>query len=226
MRLDPDQIDHALGFAGAVLAIVIGVRLGWVLLYNRLMRLLAVMRIVSKPPTLAQGVLVSWCGMRGLVTLATAIALPASFPQRDLVVLSALAVVLGTLVLQGLTLGPLIRLLRFAPDQTFAKELSFARLALMDAAIATLDDRDEEPARRLRETYKAERAVVAEGQHPRAVTESDRLHRQSLTAKRRKLAQLRRSGEIDDDVFHALEQELDWAELAASPPERLELIEG
>ncbi len=53
-----------------------------------------------------------------------------------------------------------------------------------------------------------------------------RLRLKTVKAQRRKLNELRRDGSIDDDVFHSLEQELDWAELANSPPERLELVEG
>jgi NhaP-type Na+/H+ or K+/H+ antiporter len=50
-------------------------------------------------PTIRGGLVVSWCGMRGLVTLAAAFALPEDFPHRDLILLTAFAVVLGSLVL-------------------------------------------------------------------------------------------------------------------------------
>ena len=63
-------------------------------------------------PTVRGGIVVSWCGMRGIVTLAAAFALPESFPYRDLMLLTAFAVVLGSLVIQGLTLRPLIAALR------------------------------------------------------------------------------------------------------------------
>ena len=106
--------------------------------------------------------------------------------------------------------------------------MAAARLALLEAAWPpwTITASEDEAAARLREAYTAERAAVEDGHHPRAVIASDHLRRESLTAKRRRLALLRQNGEIDDDVFHALEQELDWAELAASPPERFELVEG
>ena len=77
--------------------------------------------------------------MRGLVTLATAFALPASFPQRDLIVLTAFAVVLATLVVQGLTLAPLVRLLKLDGDDGLAAELAEARAELAAAALATLE---------------------------------------------------------------------------------------
>jgi CPA1 family monovalent cation:H+ antiporter len=164
--------------------------------------------------------------MRGLVTLATALSLPSTFPNRDLVVLSAFAVVLGTLVVQGLTLRPLIRLLSFPPDRSFAKQITAARLQLLDAAISSMANRDDPVATRLRETYEEEIRITKAGNHPRDVSEVDALRRENIAIKRNKLAELRSEGVIDDDVFHALEQELDWAELAASPPQDVELVES
>lgn len=225
-RLPPAQTRSALAFALLVLAIVIVVRVVWVLLYNRIVHRLSVRRGSGPAPSLAQGAVVAWCGMRGLVTLAAALALPAAFPGRDLIVLSALMVVLGTLIVQGLTLGPLIRWLRFAPDESFEKALSFARVTMLDAAMASLGDRTDAPAVRVRAEYEEQRSAAADGRDPRAVTASDDLHRQAIAAQRRTLAALRRAGRIDDDVFHALEQTLDWDELATSPPERFELVEG
>src|ERR1700747_3016864 len=58
----------------------------------------------SSLPTVQSGIMVAWCGMRGIVTLAAALALPDTFPYRDLLLFTAFAVVLGTLILQGLTL--------------------------------------------------------------------------------------------------------------------------
>jgi CPA1 family monovalent cation:H+ antiporter len=164
--------------------------------------------------------------MRGLVTLATALALPEGFPQRDLIVLSALAVVLGTLVLQGLTLGPLIRLLHFPPDDSLAREVAQARAELIDAGLARIVSRNDEPAMRLRELYGAERAAALQGHRPRSTQPIDALKRETLVGQRARLAELRAAGAIDDDVFHTLEHELDWADLAMSPPERFEMDEA
>src|SRR4051812_27473343 len=70
----------------------------------------------GKPPPDVRGALViSWCGMRGIVTLAAALALPEGFPGRDLIVFAS-CVVLGTLVLQGLTLRPLLSRLALPRD--------------------------------------------------------------------------------------------------------------
>jgi Na+/H+ antiporter len=225
-RLGPGEIGRALGFAAIVLAIVVVVRIAWVMIYTSAARRVSVLRGGPAVPSVAQGLVVSWCGMRGLVTLATALALPQSFPSRDVIVLSALAVVLGTLILQGLTLGPLIRRLRFQPDSSLANEIASARVALLDAAGASLDGCEDDGAARFRADLAAERTVAVDGLHPRAVMGIDKLRRRAITAKRRKLVDLRRNGQIEDDVFHMLEQELDWAELAASPPDRFEHVEA
>jgi Na+/H+ antiporter len=222
-RLNPAEIWEACAFAAIVFGVVVVVRVVWVMLYTHAKTY--GQRGISAAGQ-SQGLLISWCGMRGLVTLATALSLPGTFPERDLIVLSAFAVVLGTLVLQGLTLGPLLSRLSFPPDQSFSKELAAARLQLLDAAMASMVDRDDKFSKRLRSTYLEEREIAEAGDHPRDVSEFDSLRRDNIAAKRVKLAELRREGAIDDDVFHALEQELDWAELAVSPPSRIELVES
>ena len=223
-RLNPSEIWDALGFAAAVFGVVVAVRVAWVMFYMQANLFSNVKK--SRKALTKHALLVSWCGMRGLVTLATAMSLPASFPQRDLIVLSAFAVVLGTLAVQGLTLGPVIQLLKFPPDNSFGQELAAARVQLLDAAEESMAGRNDAHARRLRETYDEDRKIAAAGNHPREVGAFDALRRQNIAAKRTKLAQLRHSGTIDDDVFHALELELDWAELAASSPHRVELEES
>lgn len=100
----------ALRFAGAVVATVILTRLVVVVSFNRVMAVIWRMQGRPRQASVQQAIFVGWSGMRGFVTLATAFALPTNFPQRDTIVLTAFAVVLGTLVFQGLTLRPLISL--------------------------------------------------------------------------------------------------------------------
>jgi NhaP-type Na+/H+ or K+/H+ antiporter len=225
-RLTLGEFSGALGFALAVLATVIGVRLAWLLIYHGLSHLWARWAGGNPAPTIGYTIFVGWCGMRGLVTLATALALPPGFPGRDLIVLTALTVVLGTLGLQGLTLAPLVKRLRFAPDDSFERELAQARVMLLDAAVESLDRRQDEAARKLSAVLAGERQMAENGHTPREVGEAHRLRRRTLIVERRKLLDLRRSGAIEDDVFHALLQELDLAELAVSPAERFRLVEG
>ena len=107
----PAERMHYLQIAAAVLGMVIVVRIAWVMLYNRAAtwkhRFFGAGYWPGNfVPTVAGSLVVGWAGMRGIVTLATAYALPAGFPHRDLALLCAFTVVVGTLVLQGLTLAP------------------------------------------------------------------------------------------------------------------------
>jgi CPA1 family monovalent cation:H+ antiporter len=224
--LKPASLWNDLRFAAGVVVIVIVVRVVWVMIYNRLRALVPLKDGQRRGPSLAQGAVVAWCGTRGLVTLAAALSLPAAFPSRDLIVLTAFAVVIGTLVGQGLTLGPLVKWLNFKPDGSFDAELSSARINLLDHGVDSFKNHKDESADRLRAIYASERAVSDKGHHPREVTKFDKLRRHSIAKMRQRLADMRRNGEIDDDVFHALEQELDVSELAATPPGDLEMAES
>src|SRR5205807_3711964 len=78
-------------------------------------------------PTIGSGLIISWAGMRGILSLAAAMALPPVFPYRDLIVLTAFSVVVGTLLIQGLTLKPPLRALDLHDDDPVGRELSAAR---------------------------------------------------------------------------------------------------
>ncbi|RSZ39607.1 MULTISPECIES: sodium:proton antiporter [unclassified Variovorax] len=220
-RLSGPQLTHALQFAGLVLVLVIAVRVAWVLLYGAAMRSYK-LRLIAQGhdvpvPSKRIGLLVGWSGMRGLVTLATAFALPADFPGRDLIVLAAFAVVLGTLVIQGFTIGPLIKALKIAPDDSLEKEISLARTAMMDAALAAIEAEAGNEAEAVREEYRAARTLAQDAHQPQAKTAHDRLRAVAIRAQRRSLDALRHSGQIEDDAYHQLEEEMDWAELNAIP---------
>ena len=105
-RLDSSRLWQAVWFAVSVLLVVIVVRIAWVMIGTLIPRLYR-RRETSPSTTTREALLISWCGMRGLVTLATAFALPSGFPQRDVIVLTAFIVVLGSLIVQGLTVGVL-----------------------------------------------------------------------------------------------------------------------
>ncbi len=220
-RLSGPALIHALQFAGIVLALVIAVRVVWVLIYGTVMRAVK-RRLGLKPkgvsiPSRRIGLLVGWSGMRGLVTMATAFALPADFPGRDLIVLSAFAVVLGTLVIQGFTIGPLIKALKIEPDASFEQEVSLARTAMMDAALSALEAEDGNEAEAVRGEYRAARIMASDESQPQAKTAHDRLRATAIRAQRQALDTLRESEQIEDDAYHRLEEEMDWAELNAIP---------
>lgn len=181
---------------------------------------------------------VAWCGMRGTVTLAAALALPTGrdgvppFPHRDLILFTAFSVVLGTLVLQGMTLRPLMSYLRLADDGAVDREVRLARVETLRAAVSVLHRApDGETAALLRRRFELRlRHAEAEldgGPHdsvnaPGELSrDADRL-RAAMAAQRRRLSSLRSSGTIGDDAFHQIEEELDWAELAAESVMRTE----
>jgi CPA1 family monovalent cation:H+ antiporter len=211
--MTPDRLQEAAGFAALVIACVIVVRLAWVLAYNRLSWRFAAIRGDLPRPSLRQGVLVGWCGMRGLVSLATAFALPADFPQRDLIVLTAFAVVLATLVVQGLTLVPLVRLLRLDGEDGLDRELADARADLARVALATLDGKSGPAADHWRYGYEVA-LDAAETGDAHQLDEKRKLGLTALRSQRKRLQRLRASHRIGPDAYLALQEELDFRELA------------
>ncbi|SIT57107.1 Na+/H+ antiporter [Mesorhizobium prunaredense] len=219
-RLSGEGQGEAFLFAVTVLVVVIVTRLVWVASYVAIIRWVSRFGSEDKRrdvPTFGGGMLVGWCGMRGLVTLVVAIALPADFPGRDPIVLAAFAVVLGTLVLQGMSLKPLLRILNFDPDRTVDNEVAQARVAIMQAALDVLSRKTSAAAAVVREQYEAQRLVAENPEDAQAATEYDRLRLYAINRQRDTLEELRRNGTIGDEAYHRLEEEIDWAELAASP---------
>ena len=172
-------------------------------------------------PTVGSGLVISWAGMRGIVSLAAALALPAAFPYRDLIVLTAFSVVLGTLVIQGLTLKPLLRALDLHDDDPVGREVSAARERALARGAgelrATTDRRSRTPSARSspriwRRATRRRRGDAARSAH-------SELHRGALQAARQAVLAMRANDEIGDDAFHQIEEELDWLEMAGGGDE-------
>jgi Na+/H+ antiporter len=207
--------------AGAVLITVIVVRLAWHMSFNAVVRWRD-RRFGFRPPrpmlrpTFGSGLLVSWAGMRGIVSLAAALALPAGFPYRDLIVLTAFSVVVGTLVIQGLTLKPLLRALDLRDDDPVGRELQSAREQALRAGLASFEDDDTPIAHAVRQEFTSHLADERAGTDPvnAAHTAHDELHRRALGSARRAVLAMRANDEIGDDAFHQIEEELDWLEMA------------
>ena len=207
-------------FGAAVLLTVIVVRMVWVMVYNAFVRALQGRGkggSQTKPMrSYKSALVVGWCGMRGLLTLATALALPigvngtAPFPHRDLLITAAFSVVLGTLVLQGLTLGPLLRWLKLSDDGMVDRERDVARQEVTRAALAALESASEPEAAVLRKEYKV--ALGDEATKWLRPQVFGRLRLKAIKAERKALYRLRQDREIGDDAYHAIEEELDWAE--------------
>jgi CPA1 family monovalent cation:H+ antiporter len=171
-------------------------------------------------PTVGSGLVISWAGMRGIVSLAAALALPAGFPFRDLIVLTAFSVVLGTLVIQGLTLKPLLRALDLHDDDPVGRELAAARERALHAGLATFE-RDRSPlANAIRHEFTEHLTSPGgdRGDDDGRSAHTD-IHRGAVQAARRAVLTMRDNDEIGDDAFHRMEEELDWLEMASGSSE-------
>jgi CPA1 family monovalent cation:H+ antiporter len=166
--------------------------------------------------------------MRGAVSLAAALALPlttnagSAFPHRELIIFLTFCVILGTLVVQGLSLPALIRALRIEPDTSEEAEDAQARIRAAEAAIARLDEligedwvRDE-TAERLRGLYNFRRNRFSsrfDEESDGAIEEQSqayqRLRRELLDAERAAITELGRAGAISGDVVVRVRRDLD-----------------
>jgi CPA1 family monovalent cation:H+ antiporter len=218
----PGELGRWAWLGAAVLATVIGVRLLWTLA-GALWAQWRIKRGAAAPgdgplPSWRTGLIIGWAGTRGLVTVATALALPQSFPERGMLLFAAFTVTLGTLLIQGLTLRPLVVALRVPQDATVEREVREARVATAEAALDALTDDREHEAEVLRAELQAERRMAAAAQEGegRPLFVITTLRAKILAARRRRLLALRSEGVIGDEAFHRLEEELDLLELAVA----------
>jgi monovalent cation/hydrogen antiporter len=212
--------------AGAVLVTVIVVRLAWHMSFNAVIRWRH-RRVGFHPPrpmlrpTVGSGLIISWSGMRGIVSLAAALALPSGFPYRDLIVLTAFAVVLGTLVIQGLTLKPLLRALNLHDDDPVGREVRAARQRALEAGLASFAGDQSPVAAAVRQEFTAHLADERDAHTgDSARSAHGDLHHAALDAARQAVLTMRANDEIGDDAFHRVEEELDWIEMASGGQER------
>jgi Na+/H+ antiporter len=223
------QLWPAIRFAMGVLAAVIIVRIVVLVAYRgisiRVWRSIQP-RWLPRPLSWRATLVLSWCGTRGLLTLATAFSLPHDFPSRPLIVLSAMCVVLGTLIVQGATLKPLIRRWYVDDNQReFKAAMSRARTQIIEAGLASAQKEPPAVATVLTKQLQETMNVASSKRDPQGATRYDTGLARVVAAQRSKLHDLRGAGEVDEDVFHQLEEELDWLELSALPSSDIEVLE-
>jgi monovalent cation/hydrogen antiporter len=228
-RLSGRTTGELIGDAALVTGVVVGARFLWII------------ATAIIPPTLsgwardhdplsgwrAKSVL-AWSGMRGAVSLAAALAIPlstdagAGFPDRDLIIFITFGVILGTLVVQGLTLPALIQVLGLEDDGLAEKEEAKARIHAAEAALARLEELVEEEwvredtAERMRGLYGFRRDRFSsrfdpdgDGTVEGRSLDYQRLRRELLDAERDAVVELRRTGRIDDEVMRRVVRDLD-----------------
>jgi monovalent cation/hydrogen antiporter len=221
-------------FYGALISLaVIVARFLWVFPATYVPRWLSRrLRQRDPSPPARQVTVIAWTGMRGVISLAAALALPltvdggtAPFPARDLILFLTFCVILATLVVQGLTLPLLIRALGLEDDGSREREEIKGRMKVADAAIARIDELAledwvrEDTAERVRGLYNYRRSRFAarfDGDDEDGLEERSaafqRLSRELLRAQRATLIRLRNEGHIGDEVMHRIERDLDLEE--------------
>ncbi|HWK25684.1 MAG TPA: Na+/H+ antiporter [Solirubrobacter sp.] len=214
-----EQVDGtsvgSLAMIGVLLALlVIAVRLAFALLP------------LASGLAVRERVVVGWCGMRGAISLAAALSITQGTAGRAEVIFLTFAVILVTLVGQGLTLPALIRVLRLPAEREWSPEEAIARLEAAQSALDRLDELEDEqrigdePLRRLRDVYRArfQRCVaVLGGERTPDALQEQRLQftdvrRDLIAAERAAVLTLRNEGKVSQDVQRAIERDLDLEE--------------
>jgi monovalent cation/hydrogen antiporter len=233
--LDDAQAGHTraglLGYATLVSAVVIGTRLLWVFVTYVLTTVSRRLRMDDPAPSWEAKAVIGWSGMRGAVSLAAALAIPLTthagdpFPQRNLIIFLTYGVIFATLVLQGLTLAPLIRAVDLDDGGIGEKEEAKARIRAAEAAIQRLDELADEDwvladtAERMRglynfrqERFRSRYDPDGDGEVENRSQAYQRLRHELLMAEREAVVELRQEGRIGDDVMRRVVRDLDLEE--------------
>jgi CPA1 family monovalent cation:H+ antiporter len=211
---------------------VIAIRILWVFPATYLPRLLfKSIRRRDPYPSWRHVTIVAWTGMRGVVSLAAALAVPlvmqngSPFPARELILFLTFVVILATLLLQGLSLPLLIRGLGIQDDRSMEKEEREARLKANQAALEKLNEiAEKDPAKadalqRLRVEYD-DHIRQLEGSEPQSAgtklrlfsSEYERLSYEALRVERISIIKLRDADVINDEVLRRIQRDIDLAE--------------
>ena len=223
---EPIPVSRLVWFALAISLAVIVIRLLWVFPATYLPRLLFPNVCRRDPiPDWRSVFLVAWTGMRGVVSLAAAMALPLLVLDRDLILFFTFIVIIVTLVLQGLTLPLLIRLLGVKDDGSMEREEHEARLKANQTALAQLkqsagaNPTENDALERLRVEYEdhifqlqSTGAATGNKRLRRFSAAFERLSQEALLVERRTILQLRDDNVISDEVLRRIQRDIDLAE--------------
>ena len=236
--LPPGSAMAVAKLAVLVLLMIVLVRFLWMFGATYLPRLLSRTFRRKNPAPWQQTALIAWTGMRGADSLAGALAIPfvlangTPFPGRDLILLLTFCVIFGTLVVQGLTLNPLVRWLKIADDHVPEKEERLARLKANEAALARIEEMGSssqarpESVERLRSEYADRiRQLSKDTSHEESVRrlfsrDFEELAREALETERDTVIALRNEEAINDDVLRRIQHDIDLAEARLQRPAR------
>ncbi|HET6865995.1 MAG TPA: Na+/H+ antiporter [Solirubrobacteraceae bacterium] len=224
------EVVRPLEYGALVLVTLIAVRMVWMFTVPLAVPLSRPGR--GEPPqTSAELLVLGWSGMRGGVSLAAALALPVAaggqaFPSRSDIILIAYIAIAASLVIEGLTLSPLIRRLGLSQEDELAREEARAHVALAHSALRHIDElaeREDLPeaiAEPLRMTFEQRihrlepeaEADATPGDEAAIARRIRELRRELIAVERRRLGELRRRGEISAESVRRIEHELDLEE--------------
>ena len=234
--LPPDSLAQSAKLAGLVLVAIVLVRFVWIFGTSYLPRLLSRTFRQETPAPWQHTALIAWTAMRGADSLAGALAIPLAlpngqqFPGRDLVLLLTFCVIFGTLVLQGLSLSPLVRWLRVVDDRVSEKEERSARLKANEAAMARLEEMKSsshirpQTVERLRTEYadrirQLRNEPTDEDSGTRLFSpDFEELAREALRTERETVIQLRNEEQLDNQAFRRIQRDIDLAEARLQRP--------
>jgi len=236
--LAPSSAIRIVKLAAVVVSGIVLVRFVWIFGSSYLPRLISRTFRNENPAPWQHTALIAWTGMRGADSLAGALAIPFAlpsgqpFPGRDLILLLTFCVIFGTLVLQGLTLSPLVRWLRVVDDHVTDKEERLARLRANEAALARVESMAAssrarpEVVERLRSEYVDRiRQLRSDAPHEESTNrlfapDFEELAREALEAERDTVIKLRNEETINDHALRRIQRDIDLAEARLQPVER------
>jgi len=209
------------------LATIVG-RIIWVYPGTYLPRISKKVRMSEPRPSMRVVSIVAWSGMRGVVSLAAALALPLTiqgalpFPHRNLIIFLTFCVIFSTLVIQGLTLRPLIKWLGIKADEIeHAHELE-ARLAIATSVIEHIEENyalslSDEVLNQIKTKYEMRVQRIRKDQrnpklNEQQINEFHRIQQDLLDRERKLIINLRDESKIGDEVLRRIEYELDLEE--------------
>lgn len=226
------SVQRLVWYALLISLAVIAIRILWVFPATYLPRLMfKSIRRRDPYPSWRHVTIVAWTGMRGVVSLAAALAVPlviqngSPFPARELILFLTFVVIVATLVVQGLSLPLLIRGLGIHDDRSMEREEREARLRANRAALEKLNEiAEKDPAKadalqRLRVEYD-DHIRQLEGSEPQSAgttlrlfsSEYERLSYEALRVERISIIKLRNADVISDEVLRRIQRDIDLAE--------------
>ena len=211
----------------AISALLIALRMAWILGSATLANLFK--PVLERPMTFPMMVVISWSGMRGMLSLAAALAIPHTiagdepFPARDLIVFLTFSAIVVTLILQSATLKPLMRAIGLESDEESLPGETAARREMAVAALKVLrrSGRQALPGsaaavslKALTAQYLAEAPPDALVYDPAAQEARRQAQKDIVAAQQHRLVLMRQRGLVSDQVFLRLQRELDHVELS------------